>query len=123
MSLSFPEFGELIRIPDTLASPTGTLDGAITQIGGNPFSTTITNAQLGTWVRFLLFPPMNIPGDSVIAIGWQQTAGGSAGLEFTAGRDLVNEPFAPDVTNYVYINDAVPTWGWTSRLVANEGSF
>jgi len=105
---------------DTLRSPTATLGAAVTvnPIGSSPFASTITNAQLGTWVRFPLFPPLTVPGDSLILIGWEQTGGAATGLEFYAGRDLVNEPLAPDVTNYLYVNDAAPAWGWTTRLAA-----
>lgn len=87
-------------------------------VGTTPFSTTIDTSMLGRWVTFPLFPPASITAGKQYVVGWEQTGGASNGLEFSAARDRNVEPFQQAVTNFVFVNDASPSWGWVTQVAA-----
>jgi len=86
---------------------------------------TIDTSMFGTWQKFDFAigtgPQYLAPGQYVM--GWEQISGATSGLEFTAGRDRTMEPFAPAVTNFVYVNDANPGWGWVTQVAAVRAIF
>lgn len=92
-----------------------TLDSAIVEppIGASPFTTTITGNMLGTWMSVPVFPPMIVPLGQQFVVGWEQTAGANSLL---MGRDLSMEEYSPLVSNFVYLNDASPGWGWVTHV-------
>lgn len=89
----------------------------------SPFSTLIDNTMLGTWVTLPLFPPTALTPGKQYVIGWEQTGGASTGAEFTAGRDRGVEPLQPSVSNFIYVNDASPSWGWITQVAAVRLNF
>lgn len=92
-------------------------------IGSTPFSTLIDTAMLGNWITLPLFPPAALTPGTQYVVGWEQTGGASAGAEFTAARDRNLEAVQPSVTNFVYVNDASPSWGWVTQLAAVRLNF
>ena len=78
---------------------------------------TITTAMQGTWINLpFTFSTGNnqlIAGKQYV-IGWEQISGASSGANFLAGRDYAVEPYSPALSNFVYLNDASPRWGWVS---------
>ena len=62
-----------------------------------------------------IFPPVQLSANSQYMVGWEQM-NGISGKNFLAGRDLSMESEAPLVTNFVYINDASPSWGWITQV-------
>lgn len=87
-------------------------------VGSSPFSTTIDTSMLGRWITIPLFPPANIVPGSQYVVGWEQITGAASGAEFTAARDRNSEPLQPIVSNFVFVNDASPGWGWVSQVAA-----
>ena len=79
--------------------------------------TTITSSMLGSWIHlpftFATGSNQLIAGKQY-AIGWEQVNGASTGAHFLAGRDYAIEPYSPALSNFVYLNDASPRWGWVS---------
>ena len=106
---------------DTAAS----LANAIVEppVGTSPFSTTIDTSMLGRWTTFPLFPPVMLNANTQYVAGWEQTGGASVSAEFTVARDRVREAYADVVTNFVYVNDASPGWGWVTQLGAIQINF
>ncbi|MEQ8908271.1 MAG: T9SS type A sorting domain-containing protein [Vicingaceae bacterium] len=103
-----------------------TLTGAMSMtVAENLVPTTIDTSMFDEWIEldfaFGTGPATLQPGQYVM--GWEQISGGTNGLEFTAGRDRTMEPFSPDVTNFVYVNDAAPAWGWVSQVAAVRANF
>lgn len=92
-------------------------------IGSSPFSVTIDTSMLGTWVTLPLFPPAPLNANTQYLVGWEQMGGANVGAEFTVARDRGREPEQPPVTNFVYINDANPGWGWVTQLGAIRLNF
>lgn len=84
-------------------------------IGSNPFTTTITSSDLGKWISISIFPPANLQDSSQYVVGFEQTTGAS-GTNFLLGRNISTESVSPTVTNFVYVNDATPAWGWISSV-------
>lgn len=103
-----------------------TLTGALSAtVAENLVPTTIDTTMFSKWITldfaFGTGPVMLTPGQ--YAMGWEQISGATNGLEFTAGRDRTMEPFAPQVTNFVYVNDAAPAWGWVTQVAAVRANF
>ena len=92
-------------------------------VGSTPFSTTIDTSMLGNWITLPLFPPANLVPGTQYVVGWEQTGGASTGAEFTAARDRDLEAVQPGVSNFVYVNDAAPSWGWVTQLAAVRVNF
>ncbi len=101
---------------DTASTIAGALGS--NPIGSSPFSTLIDSSMLGNWIRIPIFPPASIQRNSQYAVGWEQTGGAANGAEFTASRDQTNELAQPNVSNFIYVNDANPAWGWVTQLAA-----
>lgn len=97
-----------------------TIAGAITEppVGSSPFSLAIDTSMFGQWVTLPLFPPATILPGAQYVVGWEQITGAASGAEFTAARDRNVEPFQPAVSNFVYVNDASPGWGWVTQVAA-----
>ncbi len=96
-----------------------TIGGALgNPIGSSPFSTTIDTSMFGNWINLPIFPPASIIPGAQYAVGWEQTGGASVGAEFTVARDRNVEPRQQTVTNFVYVNDAAPAWGWVTQVGA-----
>lgn len=87
-------------------------------VGTASSSTSINSAMLGQWVTFPLFPPVNIASKGQYVVGWEQTAGASNAKSFSAARDRSVERFQPVLSNFVYVNDASPSWGWVTQVAA-----
>lgn len=102
-----------------------TIAGAITTpaVGVSPHPTTINSAMLGNWITLPLFPPAILTTNAQYAVGWEQVGGASSGAYFTAARDQNRESIQPAVSNFVYVNDASPAWGWMTQLAAVRLNF
>lgn len=87
-------------------------------VGTSPFSTTIDTTMLGQWITLPLIPPGNISAGKQYVVGWEQTGGGNSGAEFSAARDRYVEPYQQAVTNFVFVTNASPTWGWVTQVAA-----
>lgn len=84
---------------------------------------TITSTMLGTWITLPLTSPIVLAPNSQVVVGWRQVSGASSNAEFTAGRDIATESFQPIVSNFVYVNDAAPAWGWVTQLATIRLNF
>lgn len=85
-------------------------------LGSSPFTVTIDTTMLGRWLTLPLFPPATLNANTQYLVGWEQMGGANVNAEFTVARDRTREPAQPPVTNFVYINDANPGWGWVTQL-------
>jgi hypothetical protein len=93
-----------------------TLDSAIsTLVGSSPFTTSISSNELGKWVSLPVFPPASLNSNEQYVVGWEQTNIGS-NVNFIMGRDLSMESISPAVSNFVYVNDANPSWNWVTAV-------
>tara|TARA_B100001109_G_scaffold255896_1_gene262634 strand:- start:10574 stop:12508 length:1935 start_codon:yes stop_codon:yes gene_type:complete len=87
--------------------------------------TVIDTSMFDTWVNFdfsLGTQPVFLPAGQYV-MGWEQISGATNGLEFVAGEDLSMANISPDVTNFVYVNDAAPTWGWVTPTAGVRANF
>ncbi|MEQ8908189.1 MAG: T9SS type A sorting domain-containing protein [Vicingaceae bacterium] len=117
--------GSLIKPVIWEFNNTGGLGGPVFPVQAqNTIPTTITAAMMGTWIRL----PLN-SGNPVLqngkqyVMGWEQVGGESSGKYFLSGRDQSMEPFAPNVSNFVYVNDAAPAWSWVSQVAGVRANF
>lgn len=92
-------------------------------VGSTPDSTTIDASMLGNWITIPLFPPAVLTTNAQYAVGWEQVGGASSGAAFTAARDKNRESIQPSASNFVYVNDASPSWGWVTQLAAVRLNF
>lgn len=92
-------------------------------IGTSPFSVTIDTSMLANWITMPLFPPVILDSNTQYLVGWEQMGGANVGAEFTVARDRTRESYQPPVSNFVYINDANPGWGWVDQLGAIRLNF
>ncbi|MEQ8908187.1 MAG: T9SS type A sorting domain-containing protein [Vicingaceae bacterium] len=104
-----------------------TLTAAMSLVAQDTALTTITSNMLGKWIDLPFsqsgsLSNLTISPNKQYVIGWEEVNAGS-GLQFRAGRDNVMESSVPDVTNFVYINDASPSWGWVSAVAAVRAVF
>ena len=74
--------------------------------------------MLGNWITLPIFPPAVIESGKQYAVGWEQTGGATSGAEFTCARDVGVEARQPAVSNFVFINNATPTWFWAGDVGA-----
>ncbi len=90
---------------------------------GNPIASSmnsvlIDSSMLDTWINIPISPWAPINANAQYAVGWEQTRGSFPTTSFSVARDQNVEAKQPPVSNYVYINDANPTWGWTTHIGA-----
>jgi hypothetical protein len=98
--------------------------GAINPLLGVSASViTIDSTMLGTWINMPLNSPIVLAANSQILVGWEQIGGASSNAEFTSGRDMAAEGFQPIVSNFSYVHDSTPAWGWVTQLAAIQLNF
>ncbi len=83
----------------------------------------IDSSLLGTWITLPLKGQLTLSPNSQIVVGWEQISGAVTGAEFTVGRDRDKEAIQPNVSNFVYVNDAAQAWGWITQLAAINLNF
>ena len=82
---------------------------------------TITSAMLDSWIHLPFDADPNLsdltltPGKQYL-MGWEQVSG--APKEFTVARDYGMEAISPPISNFVFVNDQNPSWGWITQVPA-----
>lgn len=106
-----PRIWEFDESQPTLAQAIDTLP-----IGSTPFNTVISSSMLDSWLTLYIFPPASLYQDKQYIVGWEQMSGSANGNDFLAGRDRSMEPYVTPVTNFTFLNDASPSWGWVNQV-------